>query len=160
MGERLFSRRSALLPWSVIGLLGVGCDGGFVVENGLPRVTWLAVEPISAERAALTLWVQDPDGDAVDVAITWAAAGATGDLELAPGSPPLLGLPTQLGLGSEDGQAHRVIWNLAGVPDGALTLTLRLDDRPHKGSDGDLYRAQGIDPRVGGGPFAASLVSP
>jgi hypothetical protein len=135
-----------------------GCDGGFEVENGRPRVTWVALEALGAERSALTLWLQDPEGDAVDVAARWSLGAQSGALTLAPGSAPLAGLPTQLGIGTVNGQSHRVIWDLAGVPAGALTLVLTVDDRPHAGDAGDSYRIEGIDPRESGGPFAATRV--
>lgn len=152
------SRRFLAALLASVGLPStVACDGGFALENGLPRVTWVAVEPVAADRAALTLWVKDAEGDAVDVAITWSAGGQSGPLVLAPGSAPLVGLPTQLGLTDDDGQAHRVLWDLTGVPEGAATFALVVDDRPHAGSDGDVYRTDdGLDPRAGGGPVAAS----
>jgi len=93
----------------------------------------------------------------VDVAITWSVGGQSGVLALAPGSAPLLGVPTERALGEPLGQAHSVLWDLSGVPEGAATFVLTVDDRPHAGSDGDAYRtSEGLDPRVGGGPVAAS----
>ncbi|MND01452.1 hypothetical protein D3C83_204500 [compost metagenome] len=53
------------------------------------------------------------------------------------------------------GQPHRVLWDLAGVPDGPLVLTIQADDRPHAGGAGDTFRVEGLDPRVTGGPVAA-----
>lgn len=132
------------------------CDSGFSVENGRPRVTWVAVDTIDQGQAALTIWVQDPEGDAVDATITWTAGGQSGDLVLAPGSAPLRGLPTQLGLDDEEGQPHRVIWDLDGVPTGAATFAITVDDRPHAGDAGDVYRTEGLDPRLGGGPIGAT----
>lgn len=147
--------------WLAALLAGPGagaCEGGFEVENGRPRVTWVALEALPGERAALTLWLQDPEGDAVDVTASWQLGAEGGAVALAPGSPPLTGLPTQLGLGTVSGQPHRVVWDLGGVPAGAVTLTIRVDDRPHTGDDGDAYRVEGVDPRQGGGPLAATRV--
>lgn len=131
------------------------CTDSYEVKNGRPRVTWAALEAIDEGEAALTLWLQDPDGDAVDVSITWTAGAAGGAFEPSPGSAPLSGLPTQLGLDDPAGQAHRVLWNIAAVPAGPVTLTLVVDDRPHAGDDGDAYRVEGLDPRLGGGPVTA-----
>ncbi len=136
--------------------LASACDSSFSVENGRPRVAWVAVETVDDSQAALTIWLQDPEGDAVDATITWTVGGESGPLVLAPGSPPLSGLPTQLGLNDDDGQPHRVIWDLAGVPAGAAVFAITVDDRPHAGDDGDTYRTEGLDPRVGGGPVGAA----
>ncbi len=142
----------------VAGIGASACDGGFDVENGRPRVSWVALESLAGERAALTLWVQDAEGDPVDVTASWQRGSESGAVALAAGSPPLIGLPTQLGLGTVNGQPHRVVWDLGGVPAGAVTLTIRVDDRPHAGDDGDAYRVEGVDPRQGGGPLAATRV--
>jgi len=151
-------RRFRGVVLAAVGLcagVGAACDGAFTLENGQPRVTWVALEPLDGERAALTLWVEDAEGDAVDVAISWMVGAETGPLVLARGSAPLLGLPTQLGLNSDGGQPHRVLWDLSGVPQGPAVLLLQVDDRPHAGSAGDVYRTEAIDPRLGGGPVAA-----
>lgn len=129
----------------------LACDSGFDVENGRPRVTWVAVEPLDDGSAALTLWVKDAEGDAVDARITWSGNGQSGELVLAPGSAPLSGLPTLRGL-DDDGQPSRVTWDLDGVPAGTVTLSITVDDRPFKGDAGDIYVSEPIDPRVGGGP--------
>lgn len=134
----------------------VACDDGPDLSNRPPVVTQVALEALDEGRAALTLWVKDVEGDAVDVAITWSAGGQSGPLVLAPGSAPLSGVPTELALGEALGQPHTVLWDLSGVPEGAATFVLTADDRPHAGSDGDTYRtSEGIDPRAGGGPVPA-----
>ena len=157
----LAARETVMTAWRVGVMMTVAltlagaCDGGFVMRNGLPRVTWVALEALDGDRAALTLWLQDADGDAVDVKASWSVGGESGEVTLLPGSAPLVGLPTERGIGSEEGQPHRVIWDLGDVPDGAVTLTFVVDDRPYKGDDGDVYTANGLDPRVGGGPLEA-----
>jgi len=152
LGSRL---KAGLIPVAAIAGVFGACDSGYNIQNGRPRVTWVAVEAIDDGHAAVTLWLQDPEGDAVDTTITWSVGGQSGAFVPAAGSAPLSGLPTQLGLNDDDGQPHRVIWDLAGVPAGAASLTIVVDDRPHAGDDGDTYRVDGLDPRVGGGPIAA-----
>ncbi len=147
------SARRWLVVTAATSSMAVACDGGFDVENGRPRVTWVAVEPLDDDSAALTLWVKDAEGEAVDATITWSANGQSGALVLVPGSAPLSGLPTVRGL-DDDGQASRVTWDLSGVPAGAVTLSITVDDRPFTGDAGDLYVSEPIDPRVGGGPVA------
>lgn len=152
------ARSGLSLAAAIAGVVSAGaaaCDSGLDVQNGRPRVTWAAVEVLDEGRAYLTLWLQDPEGDAVDARVTWSAGGSSGELALAPGSAPLLGLPTQLGIATTSGQAHRVVWDIGAVPAGAATLTIEVDDRPHAGDEGDAYRVEGLDPRVGGGPIAA-----
>lgn len=148
--------RGGLAVFAVLASGWVACDDGPDLSNRPPVVTQVALEALDEGRAALTLWVKDVEGDAVDVTVTWSAGGQSGSLVLAPGSAPLLGVPTELALGEVLGQPHRVLWDLSGVAEGAATLALTVDDRPHAGSDGDTYRtSEGIDPRVGGGPVAA-----
>ena len=152
----IVQRFGGVSGWLVAAALVGACGDEVVVKNGQPRVTWVALEALGEDRAALTLWVQDAEGDAVDVVIRWRVGGEEGPVVLAAGSPPLMGLPTELGIGDDAGQAHRVVWNLGEVPPGNAELTLQVDDRPHQGGDGDTYRVDGLDPRVGGGPAAAS----
>jgi len=145
-----------MIPACIAAVLIVGaCDSDLVLKNGRPRVTWVETTPIDATTTALTLWVKDAEGDAVDVAIRWELGGQSGDLVLAPGSAPLKGLPTELGLNTAEGQVHRVRWNISEVPAGALTLLLTVDDRPYEGDDGDTYRVTGLDPRAEAGPLPA-----
>ena len=133
----------------------VGCDGELVLKNGRPSVTWVETTPIDATTSALTLWVKDAEGEAVDVAIRWELGSQSGDIVLAPASPPLTGLPTELGLTLDEGQIHRIQWDLRDVPTGALTLVLTVDDRPYKGNDGDTFRVTDLDPRADSGPLPA-----
>lgn len=150
------ARKGGRWALAALAAFGLACDDGPDLSNRAPVVTQVALEALDEGRAALTLWVKDAEGDAVDVAITWSAGGQSGALVLAPGSAPLVGVPTELALGEALGQAHRVLWDLAGVPEGAATFALTVDDRPHSGADGDTYRtSEGIDPRVGGGPVPA-----
>lgn len=140
----------------VLGVLALGasaCGDGVALKNGPPRVTWVAVEALAGDRAALTLWVQDPEGDAVDVGISWSGGGAGGEIALAPGSAPLLGLPTQAGLNDDEGAPHRVTWDLTGVPEGAIELSIDTDDRPYDDDAGDTWRVT-LDPRTTVGPLA------
>jgi hypothetical protein len=132
------------------------CENGVTLENGRPRVTWVASDPAD-DTAALTFWVADPEGDAVDVTIVWVQGDVETPLVLAPASPPLIGLPTFLGLNDESGQAHRVIWNLDGVPEGSVDLLITVDDRPREGDEGDTYRVEGLEPRATNAPIAAVL---
>jgi len=156
VGRRFVSGASSGVAAVAWFSLVSACDGGFALQNGRPQVTWVAVEPIDDGHAALTIWLRDPEGDAVDARVTWTVSGASEVVALAPGSPPLSGLPTQLGLNDDSGQPHRVIWDLTGVPAGAATFTIAVDDRPHAGDDGDTYRTEPLDPRVGGGPIATT----
>jgi hypothetical protein len=133
------------------------CDGGVVLENGRPRITFVASAPVDG-RASLTLWVADPEGDAVDVTLAWSQGTQSGPVVLAPASPPRLGLPTELGLNDDAGQPHRLLWLLDEVPEGPLELELTVDDRPHAGDAGDSYRVTGLDPRAQVAPIAAALV--
>jgi hypothetical protein len=148
----LSARRLSALALSTVAL---GCDGDLVLKNGRPSVTWVETTPIDANTSALTLWVKDAEGDAVDVTARWEVGSQSGDLVLAPGSAPLTALPTELGLTLEEGQIHRVQWDLTGVPAGALTLVLTVDDRPYKGDDGDTFRVTDLDPRADSGPLPA-----
>lgn len=136
----------------------VACESDLTLEDARPAVTWVEATPLDTTRTALSLWVKDAEGEAVDVAIVWSAGGAAGDLVLAPGSAPLLGLPTELGLGTAEGQLHRITWDLTGVPDGALTLTLTVDDDPYEAPAGDTYTVV-LDPRDAAGPVLATRVS-
>lgn len=150
--------RRFLAPTSALAALSFAasaCDGDLALKNARPRVTWVEVTPLDSGRAALTFWLQDPEGDAVDVAIRWEQGGASGAVSLAPGSPPLSGLPTELGLNTANGQVHRVFWALGEVPAGALELVFQVDDRPYEGDDGDTYRVSGVDPRASVGPVPA-----
>lgn len=140
------------------GLGGVACESDLTLENARPAITWVEATPVDSTRAALSLWVKDAEGDAVDVAIRWSAGGEGGDLLLTAGSAPLLGLPTELGLGTAEGQLHRVGWDLTGVPAGALTLTLTVDDDPYEAPAGDTYTVV-LDPRTAAGPVPATRVS-
>lgn len=139
-------------------LFAVACESDLTLENARPAVTWVEATPVDTTRAALSLWVKDAEGEAVDVAIRWSAGGAGGDLVLAPGSAPLLGLPTELGLGTAEGQLHRVAWDLTGVPAGQVTLTLTVDDDPYEAPVGDTYTVV-LDPRTAMGPVRATRVS-
>lgn len=142
---------------SAFGLFAA-CDGDIVLENARPAVTWVEVAPLDASKTSLMLWVKDAEGEAVDVEIVWSA-GAAGDfIALAAGSAPLSGLPTELGLNTEEGQLHQVTWDLEAVPTGEVTLTFTVDDRPYEGAAGDTYQVT-LDPRVATGPVAATWVS-
>ena len=83
---------------AAISLAMLGCSDTIDLDNGRPRVTWVAIEAIDADQAALTLWVQDVEGDAVDIDARWTSGGESGPVVLRPGSAPLSGLPTQLNL--------------------------------------------------------------
>ena len=145
---------SVVVLGMVAGIGLSGCGDGVALKNGRPRVTWVAVEALASERAALTMWVQDPEGDAVDVGLGWGAGNAGGEVALAPGSAPLLGLPTQAGLNDEHGTPHRVTWDLTGVPAGQVELSIDVDDRPFDDDPGDTYRVT-LDPRTTSGPLTA-----
>lgn len=134
------------------------CESDLTLENARPAVTWVEATPIDASRTALSLWLKDAEGEAVDVEVIWSAGGQGAELALAPGSAPLLGLPTELGLGTAEGQHHRVTWDLTGVPTGAVTLTFTVDDDPYEAPAGDTYTVI-LDPRSATGPLAASRVS-
>lgn len=136
----------------------VACESDLTLENARPALTWVEATPLDIASASLSLWVKDAEGEAVDVAIRWSAGGAGGDLVLAPGSAPLLGLPTELGLNTAEGQLHRVTWDLTGVPSGELTLTLTVDDDPYESPAGDTFTVV-LDPRTGTGPVPATRVS-
>jgi hypothetical protein len=139
-------------------VLAVGCDGDIALENSRPAVTWVEVAPLPGDQCALTFWIKDAEGEAVDVEVIWSA-GADGDLiALAPGSAPLWGLPTELGLNTDEGQVHRVIWDLEGVPDGEVSLKLTVDDRPYEAPAGETFTVT-LDPRMALGPVAATRVS-
>lgn len=142
------------LSWGIVGALA-GCDDSLDLANSRPRVVQAQVAPGAENEATLTLWIADAEGEPVDVAISWSAGSQTGEVLLAAGSAPLVGLPTELGLNSALGQEHAVTWDLDGVPSGAVALILTVDDRPFDTSAGDTYRVEGLDPRVGSGPIAA-----
>jgi len=144
-----------LLSALTLSTFAIACDGDLALKNGRPSVTWVETTPIDSNTSALTLWVKDAEGEAVDVAIRWEAGSQSGDLVLAPGSAPLTALPTELGLTLEEGQIHRIQWDLTDVPAGALTLVLTVDDRPYEGDDGDTYRVTDLDPRADSGPLPA-----
>ena len=135
--------------------LGAGCDDGIDLANARPRVVQVGAAPGSENEATLTLWVADGEGEPVDVTLSWVSGAASGDVLLATGSAPLLGLPTELGINASLGQEHAVTWDLDGVPSGAVTLLVTVDDRPFDDAEGDTYRVEGLDPRTGSAPIAA-----
>ena len=67
-------------------------------------------------------------------------------------------MPTELGLNTSQGQLHRVTWDISDVPQGSLTLTFTVDDRPYEGPAGDTYTVT-LDPRTATGPLPATRVS-
>lgn len=136
------------------GAITVGaCSDSITLQNARPRATWVAVEPVADDDVArLTVWLADVEGDAVDVVARWSAGGQSGALVLAAGSYPLVGLPTREAINDPNGEPHLVLWDLADVPDGPVTLTLELDDTPYDGKAGDTYTSGAIDPRAGSEP--------
>jgi len=139
-----------------LALANAGCDDELALRNGRPRVTWVALErvpdgdPVCPFRSCsrVTLWVADIEGDAVDVAARWTAGATSGELTLAPGSYPLSGLMTRTEIANANGVPHMVLWDLAGVPAGTVTLELTVDDRPYDGAAGDTYTTPQVDPQL------------
>lgn len=133
------------------------CTNTIALDNARPRVTWVAIEGpsdagLGGDVARVTMWIADVEGNAVDVTARWTAGGESGTVVLAPGSYPLSGLPTIMAIDDPTGQPHPFDWDLTAVPDGAVTLELEVDDTPHDGKGGDVYKATAIDPRAGTSP--------
>ncbi len=127
-----------------------GCSTDLKIDNARPRVTWVAVEAAEPGTAALTLWVQDLEGDSVDLQANWLAAdGTRGEVELAPTSYGFIGVVTRDDFGDPHGAEHRVFWDLARVPAGTVTLEFEVDDRPFDSDPGDTYTSDAFDPRAG-----------
>lgn len=144
---RRFSR--VLLGLTLAAWLGA-CSADLKIDNARPRVTWVAVEEAEPGTAALTLWVQDLEGDSVDLQANWLAAdGTRGEVELAPTSYGFIGVVTRDAFGDPHGAEHRVFWDLARVPAGTVTLELEVDDRPFDSDPGDTYTTDAFDPRAG-----------
>lgn len=130
------------------------CTDAVSLRNARPRITWLAIDPVAAGDprcpdsvcAAVTFWVADAEGEAVDVTAEWVAGGDRGALALAPGSHPLSAVPTRIGQADIRGVPHTIIWMLDEVPTGDVVLELSADDSPHKGDDGDVYATPPLDP--------------
>ncbi|MFO0749371.1 MAG: hypothetical protein U1F43_27445 [Myxococcota bacterium] len=134
---------------AVATLSSGACTNTITLENARPRVTWIAVAaPEDGDVARVTLWIADIEGNAVDVTATWSAGAESGDVVLAPGSYPLVGLPTREGVNDPNGVPHSILWDLSDVPDGAVELELEVDDTPHDKKAGDVYKVT-LDPRSG-----------
>jgi len=128
------------------------CDlqgGGEGFLNASPRATWLHVEAHGG-TAVVTFWVQDPEGDSVDIRAFWVnAAGQDGEVVLMPGDFPLQGRVTRDALLDPNGQEHRLRWDLSDVPEGELQLVFELNDKPMMRPWGDPYISPPFDPRQG-----------
>ncbi len=157
-------KTSANVVAALLAMSTVACDTAIELKNARPRVTWVSIEAVPEGDATcpfrtcarLTLWVADVEGDAVDVTSRWVAGAESGELALVPGSYPLTGLPTRSAEDRTNGEPHMVLWDLADVPAGTVTLALTTDDRPYDGSKGDTYTTPAIDPRTDVSPVEAA----
>jgi len=135
---------SDLIRRTLLGLAGAalvlalpsGCDAPVVLSNAVPRVTWVAVVPVGATTARITVWLSDAEGDSVDLAVAWlgSTGAATAIVEKA-GSYGTIGLPTRDGLYDPNGQAHQILWDTSDVT-GTVRLVMTPDDRPDEAKKG------------------------
>lgn len=146
--------------------LAAGCDHALRVRNGAPRVTAVSSaspvgSPGAAAAGALTVvfWIQDHDGDPVDVSAAWLPEASCDALRARLAdraqAPPAIDdeeagfdfrAVTQIagaghgtvGLTSDavfPGQPHEIAWDTAGVDAADVCLYLIPDDR--EGDAGD-----------------------
>ncbi|MCA9517930.1 MAG: hypothetical protein KC635_23480 [Myxococcales bacterium] len=152
-------RRIAAAVLAAAGLLASACSSATEVENAAPRVTWVAVTPQDGvDRAVITVWLQDLEGDAVDLAIDWVdASGAATPIALAFGSYGLSGLPTRDALFDPNGQPSQLLWDTSGLS-GSGRLRLVPDDLPYERTGlGDTVETPSFD--VGAGLPEATAVT-
>lgn len=145
--------------FGLTGLVAVGCDDVFTLENSRARMTWLSVIPdAAATTATVHFWVQDLEGDGVDLTFAWTSAGgpATPIVQAAP-KHPLIGTVTRDAIGAPNGQEHRLVWDLSAVPAGPLQLVVTANSTPRdaKTDEGaDTWLSPEFDPRAGLTPAA------
>lgn len=125
-----------LVAAGLAGLVGGGCSSVMELDNGAPRVTWVAVSPRGVDRAVITVWLQDLEGDSVDLEIDWIdASGGVTPITPAVGSYGLSGLPTRDALFDPNGQPSQILWDTSGLS-GSGRLRLAPNDAPYAGGAG------------------------
>lgn len=118
-------------------LVAPGCDSDLDLQNAVPRVTWVAVEPVDGALNRLYVWLSDAEGDSVDLEASWVdASGVATPITLAPGGYGLIGLPTRAALFDPAGQPHLVLWDISAIPSGSVRLRFSPDDRPREADAG------------------------
>ena len=121
-----------------VGLLAIsGClTSELSIKNSSPRLTWIAVQAPVDGVSVITVWIQDLEGDPVDLEIRWFGEGEEEDLDLVPGSHGIVGLTTLDGRFEPNGQPHELWWDVSSVPTtGELRLHLVPDDRAVTGPE-------------------------
>ena len=122
-----------LLP---ILLMLCSCDSAVEMRNSAPRVTWIAVQPAVDDVSVMTLWIQDQEGDPVDLEIRWSQGASSANIEVAPGGHGLVGLTTRIGQDDGNGQPHEIRWSTSGLQgQEPVELELRATDRQDAGPE-------------------------
>lgn len=131
-------RAVSALATLFVGIVAApACDSALDLQNAVPRVTWVAVEPVDGALSHVHVWLSDAEGDSVDLEASWVdATGAATQLTLAPGSYGLVGLPTRAALFDPAGQPHLVLWDTSAVPAGPVRLRFTPDDQPRAADAG------------------------
>jgi|GEM_PF-1423755 len=112
------------------------CDTPIDVSNAVPRVNWVAVEPVDDTTARVTVWISDVEGDSVDLEMSWVDVdGAVNPLVERPGSYGTVGLPTREALFDPNGQPHMILWDVTDVF-GTVRLRMTPDDQPFEDKKG------------------------
>ncbi|TNF27064.1 MAG: hypothetical protein EP329_20165 [Deltaproteobacteria bacterium] len=130
--------RRGILGLATVALIpsAPACDTPITVSNAVPRVTWVAVEPVDATTARITVWISDVEGDSVDLAVGWVGSdGVETALVEQPGGYGTVGLPTREALFDDNGQPHAILWDTTDVS-GTVRLRMTPDDRPHEDGKG------------------------
>jgi len=157
-----FARASLVASLGLGGLASSGCDDTFTLDNARARLTWLTVIPqLDTDTAAVHFWLQDLEGDSVDVTLAWVApGGATTQLKQVAPAHPLTGTVTRDAIGDLNGQEHRVVWDLSGVPTGQGHLVLTSNSTPTDAAELDTWLSPNFDPRDGLEPAVRWEFSP
>lgn len=117
-------------------LFAPGCDTAITLSNAVPRVTWVAVEPLGDSTARITVWISDVEGDSVDLDVSWVGAdGVATPITEEPGSYGTIGLPTREALFDPNGQPHQILWDTRDVPATGHLLMVP-DDQPTEAKEG------------------------
>ncbi|PKN54891.1 MAG: hypothetical protein CVU56_24195 [Deltaproteobacteria bacterium HGW-Deltaproteobacteria-14] len=121
---------------AAISALTPACDTPITLSNAVPRVNWVAVEPLSDTSARIIVWISDVEGDSVDLDVSWVDSGGVATpIAEQPGSYGTTGLPTREALFDPNGQPHEILWDTRDL---AARGHLRMipDDQPTEANKG------------------------